>query len=109
MTQVNLAQEQLAKELYQRKLVLIRPDQHVSWRSDLLDSAAKAEQVLGTVTGRINSQHRSGNAGDMRTALLANDVQVWTRVAILSLRKWRLVSNSLLFLYTGAQVMCDIQ
>ncbi|KAM0414667.1 hypothetical protein ACHAPT_013493 [Fusarium lateritium] len=81
VTQVNLAQEKLAKELYQRKLVLIRPDQHVAWRSDVLDSAATAEQVLRTVTGRIDSQPGgAGNDGDIETALLTKDAQLVTQV-----------------------------
>lgn len=50
---VNLAHELLAKQLYGRNLVLIRPDQHVAWRGDSLESEKIADQVLQTVTGRV--------------------------------------------------------
>lgn len=49
--QVNLPQEQSAKKLYERKLVLVRPDQHVSWRDDSLEGEEAADQILRTVTG----------------------------------------------------------
>lgn len=49
---VSLAQEPLAKKLYERKLVLIRPDQHVAWRAESVNSAEEAEKVLKIVTGR---------------------------------------------------------
>jgi FAD-dependent monooxygenase len=50
---VSLLQEPLAEDLYERKLVLIRPDQHVAWRADTLDSADQAEGILQVVTGRV--------------------------------------------------------
>jgi len=36
--------------VYERKLLLVRPDQHVAWRGDALD--ADAERLLRVVTGR---------------------------------------------------------
>ena len=39
-----------ARELYPRKLALIRPDQHVAWRGDELPQ--DAGRLLATVTGR---------------------------------------------------------
>jgi hypothetical protein len=39
-----------ARDLYERNLNLIRPDQHIAWRGD--DSPVDADQVLATVVGR---------------------------------------------------------
>ena len=50
---VSLSQEPLAEKLYERKLVLVRPDQHVAWRANTLDSADQAEHILRVVTGRL--------------------------------------------------------
>ena len=47
-----------ALPLYQAKLVLIRPDQHVAWRGDTL--AVAPEALLCIVTGRAgNAEHRA--------------------------------------------------
>jgi hypothetical protein len=35
-------------------LVLVRPDQHVCWRSRTAPTAGEAEHVLATVTGRTS-------------------------------------------------------
>jgi len=44
-----------AVPLYERKLVLVRPDGHVAWRGDCLD--ADPDEIIATVTGwRIASQ-----------------------------------------------------
>jgi FAD-dependent monooxygenase len=51
VVEVDLAAEPLAKKLYQRKLVLVRPDMHVAWRGDAVD-AADADRILQTVTGK---------------------------------------------------------
>ena len=48
---VDLSKEQLAKRLYEKNLVLIRPDQHVAWRADKLNSAEEAHDVLRICTG----------------------------------------------------------
>jgi FAD-dependent monooxygenase len=47
-----LPQELLARKLYEMDLVLIRPDQHVAWRADVLESGDEAEHILQVVTGR---------------------------------------------------------
>ena len=49
---VDLSQEPLAKKLYERQLVLVRPDQHVSWRGDSLDSAEQAQRVVNIASGK---------------------------------------------------------
>jgi len=54
MKVVNLAGESLARTLYERSLVLIRPDQHVAWRAGSLGSESEAIAILQTVTGREN-------------------------------------------------------
>ncbi|UPL03207.1 hypothetical protein LCI18_014141 [Fusarium solani-melongenae] len=50
---VNIIDEPKAASLYERKLVLIRPDQHVAWRANKTDSFEAADRVLRTVTSRI--------------------------------------------------------
>ncbi|KAK7227857.1 hypothetical protein V2G26_000027 [Clonostachys chloroleuca] len=49
---VDLSEEEYAGELYERDLVLIRPDQHVDWRSNKNDSIEVAHRIIGIVTGR---------------------------------------------------------
>ncbi|PPJ56273.1 hypothetical protein CBER1_00737 [Cercospora berteroae] len=49
---VNLANESLAKKLYERALVLIRPDQHVAWRGNSVGTVDDALRVLERVSGR---------------------------------------------------------
>lgn len=53
---VDLSREQKAKKLYERDLVLIRPDQHVAWRDEKVDSVEAAYAVLETVTGRVEER-----------------------------------------------------
>lgn len=53
LTTVNLANERLAKRLYERDLVLIRPDQHVAWRGNGITTADDAHRVLTQVSGRM--------------------------------------------------------
>lgn len=53
---VDLSKEDLAKKLYEKNLVLIRPDQHVAWRADKLSSAKEAVDILGVVTGRVGAE-----------------------------------------------------
>jgi FAD-dependent monooxygenase len=49
---VELSNEEYARKLYERDLVLIRPDQHVAWRSNKIDSIEGAHELLRIVTGR---------------------------------------------------------
>lgn len=50
---VNIVDEPKAASLYERKLILIRPDQHVAWRANRMDSFEMADRVLRTVTSRM--------------------------------------------------------
>jgi FAD-dependent monooxygenase len=50
--EVNLSREELAGKLYERKLVLVRPDHHVAWRADTLETVEEALRIVHTVTGR---------------------------------------------------------
>ena len=52
---LSLSQEPLARALYERDLLLIRPDQHVAWRANTLESGAEAERILRAVTGRLDA------------------------------------------------------
>lgn len=52
LSSVALANESLAKKLYERTLVLIRPDQHVAWRGNGVGTADEARRVLERVSGR---------------------------------------------------------
>jgi FAD-dependent monooxygenase len=51
---VDLSNERLAKKLYERNLVLIRPDQHVAWRADSVKVPEEIERMLNIVTGRCD-------------------------------------------------------
>ena len=52
---VNLSDQLLAKRLYERNLVLIRPDQHVAWRGNRSDSLEEAKAILDIVRGRVEA------------------------------------------------------
>jgi 2-polyprenyl-6-methoxyphenol hydroxylase-like FAD-dependent oxidoreductase len=48
-----------ARSLYERKLVLIRPDQHVAWRGDVLPS--DSDWLLDAVRGALSSRKHAPN------------------------------------------------
>lgn len=52
---LNLVGESLAAKLWERKMVLVRPDQHVAWRGDSLPSLEAARDILTTVVGKKES------------------------------------------------------
>ena len=52
LTVLDVAQPR-APELYQRKLALIRPDQHIAWRGDELPHDVDA--LIATVVGRATT------------------------------------------------------
>lgn len=53
LTVVDLSNEPLAKDLYERQLVLVRPDQHVSWRANSVGSDEEARSIFEKVSGRL--------------------------------------------------------
>lgn len=55
LRQVDLSGEEEAKRLYERNLVLVRPDHHVAWRAMEMASLAVAKGVLEVITGRLDS------------------------------------------------------
>lgn len=52
LTLLNLSAEAHARRIYEKPLVLIRPDQHVAWRAQSVESLNAALKILETVTGR---------------------------------------------------------
>lgn len=64
---VNLAREKLAAKLYEKPLVLIRPDQHVAWRGEQVRSIDEAQKILEVVTGRAETEPK----GEERRSALA--------------------------------------
>ncbi|KAJ5532324.1 FAD binding domain-containing protein [Penicillium frequentans] len=59
LRQVDLSGEDDAKRLYERNLVLIRPDHHVAWRATEMLSLKVAKGVLEVITGRLDSSSES--------------------------------------------------
>lgn len=90
LTQVNLSSERLARQLYERNLVLIRPDHHVAWRADELNSLAEAKTILSTVLGKMKSDVRPPNnldfAGKPKEAFSAT-IEMKTQVGAFELEK----------------------
>ncbi|KAK5021593.1 hypothetical protein LTS07_010890 [Exophiala sideris] len=56
---VSLAGEKLAEKLYEKPLVLIRPDQHVAWRGESISNVKEARMILEVVTGRADTDLKS--------------------------------------------------
>ncbi|KAK5102745.1 hypothetical protein LTS08_003545 [Lithohypha guttulata] len=50
---VDLSREDHARAIYEKPLVLIRPDQHVAWRASSLENLETAMKILETVSGRV--------------------------------------------------------
>jgi FAD-dependent monooxygenase len=61
---LSLSNEPLARVLYERNLVLIRPDQHVAWRANALGTEAEAEHILKVVTGHVDAARAYDNEVD---------------------------------------------
>ncbi|KAJ3943017.1 uncharacterized protein N0V96_007250 [Colletotrichum fioriniae] len=70
---INLSGEAQARALYERTLLLIRPDQHVAWRAEAVESLAIAYAVLRAVSGHIYTTVKNAVIGDAkpRTELAA--------------------------------------
>lgn len=50
---VVLRNEEHARKIWERNLVLVRPDTHVAWRGSKSPELSEAEQVLAVVSGRM--------------------------------------------------------
>ncbi|KAK1671460.1 monooxygenase [Colletotrichum godetiae] len=60
MSLVHLSGETQARGLYERDLVLIRPDQHVAWRAEAVESPAIADTILCNISGQILNDAKHG-------------------------------------------------
>ncbi|EXJ69170.1 uncharacterized protein A1O5_08105 [Cladophialophora psammophila CBS 110553] len=86
---LSLLGESLAEELWERKMVLIRPDQHVAWRGESLSSPAAARDILTTVVGKKpppNEVAVSEDAKKPKHAFTAT-TQLTTQVDVFGLEK----------------------
>lgn len=52
VTYLPLAEETHAHAIYERHLVLVRPDGHVAWRADTVNEQTEAMRVFGLISGR---------------------------------------------------------
>jgi hypothetical protein len=59
---LNLRGEDHARRLWQQNLVLVRPDEHVAWSSDLVDSAEEAKIILEIAIGMRSRKLEPGTA-----------------------------------------------
>lgn len=62
LTFVDLTGEELAKRLYEKPLVLIRPDEHVAWRGGVVADQEQAEQIWRTVVGKNDRLRKKKSA-----------------------------------------------
>ncbi|RMJ08333.1 hypothetical protein CDV36_012050 [Fusarium kuroshium] len=53
VTRVTLTGEANAAKIWERRLVLVRPDGHVAWRGDSVKDQREADRILETVVGRV--------------------------------------------------------
>ena len=56
LTLLELPEEAHAKAIYEKLLVLVRPDHHVGWRANSVESADAARDILETITGRLEAK-----------------------------------------------------
>lgn len=91
LTHVCLAEEVLAKKLYEKPLVLIRPDQHVAWRGDVISSRDEAQRILLTVVGKLQALPDTtpilGKAGMKPDEMFTTTVGLTTQVSQFELEK----------------------
>ncbi|KIW79158.1 hypothetical protein Z517_05770 [Fonsecaea pedrosoi CBS 271.37] len=63
---LHLVGETVAEKLWERKMVLVRPDQHVAWRGDSVASLATARDIVATTTGKKQIQTEAPNSKDSK-------------------------------------------
>jgi FAD-dependent monooxygenase len=72
---VRLIGEGNARRLWEKNLVLLRPDGHVSWRSDRISNQAKATEIIRAVAG-IREPLAHGNGASIVKHEKANNFTV---------------------------------
>ncbi|KAH6697417.1 FAD-binding domain-containing protein [Plectosphaerella plurivora] len=50
---VPLTGEENAAKIWEKRLVLVRPDGHVAWRGDSVENGEEASRIINTVVGRL--------------------------------------------------------
>lgn len=85
---VELSGEELASRLYERALVLVRPDHHVAWRAENIDSPETARRVLEIVTGLVEVKSAAAEPELARPLeAFTSSVAMTTQVNTFSLEK----------------------
>ena len=74
----------VARDLYERDIVVVRPDQHVAWRGNA--DPPDAETVVAQVTGNRSSQQSRNNGGRTRDE---EDFPLFVAVAAVQLVRMR--------------------
>lgn len=77
---IDLSGEANAKKLYERSLVLIRPDHHCAWRAEEVRSLEDAEKILSTVTGRVDFEIDESLGREKPAAAFTSTVGMTTQV-----------------------------
>lgn len=78
-----------AEKLWERKMIVVRPDQHVAWRGDSVSSLGNACDILETATGRKSWQRKvvvSDDSKDPQEAFTAT-TRMTTQVEVFGLEK----------------------
>lgn len=73
LTVLKLATEDHAKLIYEKPLVLVRPDHHIAWRGVTVESLEAARTILDTVTGRVEISPTSADAEKPSLAFTSSD------------------------------------
>ena len=88
--QVDLSNEELARKLYERNLVLIRPDQHVAWRANAISDLGLAKEIVGTVSGKLqasNWQNSRAREPEKVTQLFTGTKEMTTQVGTFEMER----------------------
>ena len=87
LTVLNLSEDGHAKAIYERPLVLVRPDHHVAWRDMSVESSDVALKVLETVTGRASSLSLSNGDAVQPVLAFTSSASVNTQVTEFALEQ----------------------
>lgn len=61
---VDISGERHARNVWQRDLVLVRPDEHVAWSADAIQDSNEARRILEVAVGLRPAENIVGNAND---------------------------------------------